>query len=904
MSEDRDRRRRRRLRRGRSRRRRSDRQPAAEYSSLRAGAIDFLESAAGIGDELDAAARLMSGEADSWSKAIEGSRRELRYFERRNPGASQFITGAGIAAGLFIPGMGMAKIAQAGTRLERARKAALLGSAEGAAYGFLSGEEEEGRLTGALLGGALGAGVGGASGAFLTKGADAVQPAAIARADDADTPFIGGEEGFVTVTQATEKSKPGFEVDTSTQRRRARRVDADEDAVSADRIEPAEASGVIGSVLLGTRQWLVKNVGERAAKLAEDAETMIRHDRRALDDVFENTFADAYKLFEENKQLKLLSTRMNKSISKKQRVTWNMFNAAAKTPEEKAVVKQVEEQIKTLQGLDVVKGSPDYFPTKGTIGGKDSANMTVSDYVNPIDAIKEMAEDIMTARALAQRFGLIDEKTGKLVLEQGKSPLKLPDAQKAQGRVNYVIKMIQVKARREARKQYLAQGLSKADAAEKAKSVSANLGNGLRSQIIASKKGGDTVGAISRRLTSTALLANPLNAALNLVEGITAPVYQNGISAWAKTVAPAVLRTVTVALDELGTTPVLGKVIPKINMDTKRWLGNEKLGLDKDYMGELANTGKRAVSDAADKFNFIRLPRFAQAVDVAGQALYKVSGVSTVNRMGQEILTNSAIKRGIALAKSGKEKDLAKLRKHDGMRGLTESEFQSTVKALRDEDLSNPWIINFAGSSLNKWQPVSASALPKAFHDNPNARMFYSMLTYMNRQMNNIREEIGLNLLRAQRLGLNSAEGSQAAKDAMFNSAKYVGLFGVVAGIWDDARKTLDLSKNSDVEDVITPEGIASATMNQLASNISSGFVNIRSEQYGGKPVSLVPAPIEAVSTLGSGLVSSAERALTGDRDAAVPALRALRTYAPGIANIDRVSRITTGERLFEDYLD
>ena len=272
--------------------------------------------------------------------------------------------------------------------------------------------------------------------------------------------------------------------------------------------------------------------------------------------------------------------------------------------------------------------------------------------------------------------------------------------------------------------------------------------------------------------------------------------------------------------------------------------------------------------------------------------------------MGQEILTNSAIKRGIALAKSGKEKDLAKLRKHDGMRGLTESEFQSTVQALKNEDLSNPWIINFAGSSLNKWQPVSASALPKAFHDNPNARMFYSMLTYMNRQMNNIREDIGLNLLKAQRLGLNSAEGSQAAKDAMFNSAKYVGLFGVVAGVWDDARKTLDLSKNSDVEDVITPEGIASATMNQLASNISSGFVNIRSEQYGGQPVSLVPAPIEAMSTLGSGLITSGERALTGERDAAVPALKALRTYAPGIANIDRISRITTGRRLFEDYLD
>ena len=122
-------RRRRRLRR-RSRRRGGSATQPAEYSALRAGAIDFLESAAGIGDELDALARMASGEADSWSKAIEGSRRELRYFERRNPGASQFITGAGFAAGLFIPGMGMAKIAQAGTKLERARKAAALGAVD------------------------------------------------------------------------------------------------------------------------------------------------------------------------------------------------------------------------------------------------------------------------------------------------------------------------------------------------------------------------------------------------------------------------------------------------------------------------------------------------------------------------------------------------------------------------------------------------------------------------------------------------------------------------------------------------------------------------------------------------------------------------------------------------------
>ena len=127
-----------------------------------------------------------------------------------------------------------------------------------------------------------------------------------------------------------------------------------------------------------------------------------------------------------------------------------------------------------------------------------------------------------------------------------------------------------MKARREAREQFL----SKVRPNLKCKisqNVAPNLGNGLRSQMIASKKGGDALGAVSRRLTSSALLANPLNAALNIIEGFTAPVYQNGFMPWLKTVAPAVKRTITVALDELGTTPYLGKVIPKVNTDTKAW---------------------------------------------------------------------------------------------------------------------------------------------------------------------------------------------------------------------------------------------------------------------------------------------------------------------------------------------
>jgi hypothetical protein len=178
------------------------------------------------------------------------------------------------------------------------------------------------------------------------------------------------------------------------------------------------------------------------------------------------------------------------------------------------------------------------------------------------------------------------------------------------------------------------------------------------------------------------------------------------------------------------------------------------------------------------------------------------------------------------------------------------------------------------------------------------------MLSYMNRQMNNIRNDIGLKFLYAQEKGLNTKEGAQAAKEAMLASAKYAGLFGLFAGIWDDWRQTLDPTREKELEDLFTPEGVTKATLNQLASNISSGLVNIRAEEFGGKPFEPIPAPFKAATGLGSAVYQTGERLITGEDEPFVPLARASRTYAPGAANIDRLMRITTGERLFEELLD
>lgn len=831
-----------------------DQQPV-EYNSFRSGTVDLLESAVGVGDELDAAVRLLSGEAQDWASAISQSQAELDAFEKANPWASKAITGIGLAGSLFIPALGMSKLAQAGSAASRIAKGAALTGAEGAAYGYLTGRGEE-RAEGALIGGALGGALGGVATKFLTKGADELADVGTTAATKET--HIGGKEGFVSVGKAAENRGTRSSSETSAIRRKIKDV-----TDSALNVNTAEGqSGTLGNVLLSTKEWITKNVGARAAKLAEDSETMIRKDFSEIDEKFDTTFKPAFEVFENNKALKSLALRINKSIKKGRRTTWAQLAKAAKTPEEKEAVELLKQQVKTLQNFDIMKATKnDYFPAKALVKTDETNVLGVDDYANPVLAVKEYAQDVAAARALAARFNI---------------KLKKVDQKAIKGsRLDYVIKRIE--------KEAVKQGASK--------DVAANLANGLRTQFVASKLGGDTVGAVARRVTSSALLANPLNAILNISEGITAPIYQNGFNAWAKTVPGAILSTFS----------------QTAGIKNKNWLANKQLGIDRQFMGELTDAGQKTVKEAAELGIFSKLwDKTVVGADKVGKGLYGVSGVSTVNRMGQEILSNSAIQRGMTLAKKGDAKSLEKLRQHDGMKGLTDSEFLSTVEALKKGELTDPWVINFAGSSMNKWQAVSAASLPKAFHDNPNGRIFYSMLSYMNKQMNSLRTDVGMNMYKAQQLGINSKEGAAAMREAMKNSAKYAAWFGVFAGLWDDGRKTLDLSSDRELEDLFTPDGISKAALNQIGSNLTSGLYNMRAEQYGGLPVQLAPAPLTAGFRLASGAAQTVEGLAAGEdpREATAPLLRAAQTYVPVASNVDKILRMTTGERLFEDFIE
>ncbi len=830
-----------------------------DYSAFRAGAIDFTESLIGAGDELDATVRLLTGESDNWANAIKQSRRQLQTFEEDNPYMSGALDVLGLAGSLFIPGASLSTLSKAASVGSRTAKAAGIGAAEGAAYGFLSGEGEE-RLESAAIGAGVGGVLGGAAGRFLTKSAGEVSDDFKRLVNEAeDKPVdIGGVDGFVNKGRA---SSGTGDLDTSTHKRKTTDVvdDDDFDAPASIHENPEEGSRVLGSLFMGTREWVEKNVGIRAARLVEDSELMARTEFNKVDEIFDNEqFSKFAQMFEDSPGLKGLFLRMNQNIKKESRVNFSQARSAARTPEEKQLVDLLEVESKVLREYDFVPfGRPedDYFPTINI--ARTSGVTKVSDYDNPVEALRNMAKDISVANAVARRFNLdmskYEDEARKLIVENAK-PMS---------RLEFVIK----KVRDEARSQAAKQGNISDPSA-----VADNLRDALRSVLISAKSGGDAAGAVARRGVSAALLGNPMNAVLNLIEGVTSPIYQNGLIPFLKTLPKAVLATFN---KEFG------------QIEGRKWISNKQLGLT-GYMGEVQAAAKKTLDDSLETAKYARLPEaFGRAVDKVGEAAYTISGVRTVNRMGQEILTNSSIRRGIDLAKKGDPKSLDKLKKHPGMRGLSPSEFKATVEALKKEDLTSGWVTNFAGASLNKWQPVSAVTMPRAYNDNPNFRVMYSMLSYMNRQANNLRTEVGLNILKVRDKGLNTKEGAEAAKAAMINSAKYTALFGVIAGIWDDARKTLDFSNDKYLEDLLTPEGIASATMNQLASNMSSGVVNIRAQEYGGDPISVTPAPLSAAAKLSTGV----GKLLTeGDVD---PLLRATQTYTPGVATIDRIVRMT-----------
>ena len=854
--------------------------PAVEQTTgeFAAGAaMDLAESALGVGDEAGAAVMSVAdffktGEWN-WEKNIKEAQSTLDQFEAENPVLSGAITAAGVAGSLLIPGAAALKVAKTGSQLQRSSITAGLVAGEGAAYGALAGRGEEGRAEGAIMGAALGGTLGLGVSVLLRNSDEIAKMAAHDKAllETPNTGHIAGKEGFADVAQNTAKRDVSKTSDSSTADRKVQRVLSDEewDATGGATLggKVAEkATGAAGDWFSDSRRWLQLNVGERAARLVEDAEWMGRSARTEWVDKVGGKLDNFDKKLSANPALTTVLQNLGRDGS-----TWDdAFRVAGDDmAEELTVFKNMYDDLKALDIPDlltddwihtavkpvpIVKVGKDgvkFMEKRGRVGA-DGLEYKVSDYHSPVKAMMEYADEITSANALAERFGIkmSDVKLGK---------------HKKKARIDGVIDAIGKAAKKE--------GASD--------EVVANLKDGLKSTFIASKAGGDAAGAIARKVSSSAYLGSPMNAILNISEWVT-PAFQNNLVNWAQQVPGMVTYAMKDAINSWSSIGKYG--LPKFQ---HKGLTPEAMGLSNQYMGELSAVGERT---------------FSGWVDTIGKFVYDKSFVSTSNKTGQYSQMNSAVNRGTALAKKaldGNEKAMRKFRELDGTRGLSDAEVMKTAEALVARRLDDGYVRNFAGASLNMWQPVSSTALPKAFADNPNGRIFYSMLTYMNRQMNGAREQVGSKLVTAYKRGLNSEEGARAAREGAMAAARYTAYYGVGAGLWERYRSSLDASRDIDMDEVLTMEGMKEAAIVQLASNFTSGLVDMRAQEYGRGRFNMMPAPVQYAGDVGSGMISGLTGAVTGSEQDMTEFYRMLQGNVPGIAAADKMNRLfNDGERL------
>lgn len=866
-----------------------------DYSAFRLGVTNLAESFIGFGTEADAAIRMMSGDYGSFSEAHDAVLKDMSRFERENEYANYLTTGVGFAAGFLIPAGSLAKAGQAANA---AAKWKAIGTAAGqsaaisGAVGFGMGDDMEERLTGAAIGAGLGAGVTAAAGKFLVKSQDEIAAIAAKKASNKGKgSFLGGEDGFNQVQAA---STPGMSkgADATNQSRGVLGVSETAEELG----EEAGAWGTFKNITRSTKAWLEYHVSPRFARLAEDAENMGRQGRYAIDKGIDDSLAVHMPTLRDNDKLKTLLLRVNPELGADPitgRLTWDqILKRTDLTDAERASVKSIKAYANKLQQADpanmrmkdgkVTLKLTDYMPSKALKAIKNQGGIGRTDqYDDPIEALRSYAYEINDARTIYDRMLAPIDESGELAAKIfERSSIAKEGSRTPMSRVRATIEAVVDQAKKD--------GASA--------STVTNIRNGLESQFIHARQGGNAAGAVLRRLTSTGLLGNWSNAALNVVEGVTAPLYENGFRAWLETVPGGIVSTFA----------------KKAGMKAPAWLDDARMGHGGTYMGEIAQTGQMAFDDTAGMIKGILNPNWVRTVDKGSEAIYKFSGVDTVNRMSREMLTNSTLNKAKKLALQAARGDVKaqnKLMETTGMRGLLESEKEATMRALRQfakdpsklTDTDAAWVMNYAGTVLNKWQPVSASSMPKAFHDNPNGRMMYSMLSYMNRQMNNIVEEIGGNFAKAAELGINTPEGAAAMMQAYKNGGKYMGIFGGLAGAWNTARTGLDPSKDNKVSDVFSVEGMSEAAVNEMVSNMTSGMVNLRANQYGKKPLSaesVIPAPISAGFDIASGALQLPFDVYQGTPLSETDAAKAAQNYIPGISTADRYYRAATGERM------
>lgn len=117
--------------------------------------------------------------------------------------------------------------------------------------------------------------------------------------------------------------------------------------------------------------------------------------------------------------------------------------------------------------------------------------------------------------------------------------------------------------------------------------------------------------------------------------------------------------------------------------------------------------------------------------------LFRASGFAQIDKLGKNISLRASFNKGRGLAKS--EKGVAKLRKKYG--GALGPEFNNMVDDLRAGNIT-PNTKLYLWSELADVQPLSLSEQTQKYLETPNGRIWYSLKTWMLKQLDVLRRDI------------------------------------------------------------------------------------------------------------------------------------------------------------------
>lgn len=803
-------------------------QDIASVGQIAAEAVSFGV----IGDEVAAAGRaaidwMLEDEgdfADNYAMYLKDSREIESNFRKENPGTS---LGIDIAGGL----MGGVKIAgalgNAPTRMGNVFRQGAAGGAEGAVRGFSEGEDVADRFVNAAIYGTGGLVLGGGVGGIM-RGADDIKMPKPGRKASTEVDSLAGKEGFTSKEKMLQEKKwynntIGYFADDL--KTRGSKLVSPRFGVLMNRAEGDKMKSVAGIVDhvenqgAGLRQldkFFHSKAGEQARLLIVNANAKVGPSGKEITEPMREAMLTRAEAI-----ISQADPSLGKTFGSMKQVVRNLaqddiVNVATKGYfPRRASTKAIKMANKTKTRFFGV-GRNRLDPFKKTSSNVDSDRPWISKdqldlYRAPTAAFMDYLEEASTINAVVKHFQLDDilyPGAKKFTLDSKGEPL-------------------------ESSLKALQKGLSSRLKAQGAsESVQENASALIDSFVQMSRQGPKQWLQGLRTATSVALLGTPENAVLQFGDsGVAA--YQSGLRNAMMSLPKGLVSMVATDTDK----------IAKKGFDN--FVRAPDVGVTRQFLGEMKKEGEHPVT---------------MLLDTVGDKIMSSVGVRKVNRLGQEVAMNAAWRRARSLANSPQ---LAK-----DLRGWAPQEIKALRNDLADGERSD-LVMSYLFSKLTDIQPVSATALPQAYADHPNGRVFYAMKTYMVKQSQILRDDVFHKFMEAERRGLGTPEGQALAKEAATSAGRYVAIVAGLNAFVDEKRKVPRTG-----EDNYDP---VASTARQVVANVSGGVIDTKASDYGRSTAEgMIPPAVQGPAMILDGM-------LDGDPEAVK---KAVVHYGPGLRQI------------------